>query len=233
MFTRIKLYLAIVVLFALAILALAGVKETDAPVPFETATVHFEQNATDGDVEVVFEAKGGDQGLAQLTVLAPDGRTVVDFKAPDPPTMGIRSFRFESPEPTDIQGLKAAYPAGAYRFTGATSDGQTFNSESALNHELPATISFVQPAPEAEGVSVEALEIKWTAIEGLAACLITLEQEDMGLNVSAKLPGTATTFAVPEGFLLPGKEYKIAIGTVTDEGNTSFVETSFTTAESE
>ncbi len=228
--TRLKILLALIALMAFQVLALCAGKKNDAPGPFETATVRFEQNATDGDVEVVFEAKGGDQGLAKLTVVAPDGRTVVDFTAPDASTIGIRSFRFESPEPTDIEGLKAAYPQGAYRFTAATSDGLHFSSESALNHKLPATTSILQPAAEAEGVSVEALQITWNPIRGLAACLITIEQEDMDLYVSAKLPGSATTFSVPNGFLLPGIEYKIAIGTVTEEGNASFLETTFTTA---
>ncbi|MCG8607857.1 hypothetical protein MJD09_23085 [bacterium] len=160
MLARIRIYLAIIVLLVLHILAVALGKEPDTPSSFETATVHFEQNATDGDVEVVFEVIGGDKGLAQLTILAPDGRTVVDFKAPDPSTMGIRSFRFESPEPTDIEGLKAAYPEGAYHFTGATSDGHQFNGESTLNHRLPEIASFVQPEPKAEAVNVEALELK-------------------------------------------------------------------------
>jgi len=35
---------------------------------------------------------------------------------------------------------------------------------------------------------------------------------------------------VPDGFLLPGTEYQLAIGTVSAEGNVSFVETTFTTA---
>ena len=226
-------YLVTIVLLAMHNLVIGAAKGPDASPPFELATVYFEQNATDGDVEVVFEAKGGKQGLAKLTVLSPDGRKVVDFNAPDASTLGIRSFQFESPEPTDIPGLKAAYPQGTYHFTGATFDGRTFSSEARLSHELPATAAFVHPNAEAEGVSVRALEIKWDAIEGLVACLVTLEQEDLDLNVSARLPGTARSFAVPEGFLLPGQEYKLAIGTVTEEGNTSYVETNFTTAESE
>ncbi|MCG8607858.1 hypothetical protein MJD09_23090 [bacterium] len=66
----------------------------------------------------------------------------------------------------------------------------------------------------------------------MAACLVTIEQEELDLNISAKLPGTTTTFAVPEGFLLPGKEYRMAIGTVTENGNTSYIEATFTTADS-
>jgi hypothetical protein len=67
-------------------------------------------SVSDGDVEVVFDVVGGKEGLARLTVVAPDGRTVVDFTAPDASTLGIRSFQFESPEPPDIGGFKAAYP---------------------------------------------------------------------------------------------------------------------------
>jgi hypothetical protein len=38
------------------------------------------------------------------------------------------------------------------------------------------------------------------------------------------------TFVVPDGFLLSGTQYELSIGTVTDAGNISFVETTFTTA---
>ena len=58
---------------------------------------------------------------------------------------------------------------------------------------------------------------------------MTIEQEELALEITATLSGTATKFAVPDGFLAPGTEYTLAIGTVSKEGNTSFVETTFTT----
>ena len=64
---------------------------------FEHAAVYFEQNATDKDAEVVFEAQAGDSGLATLNVVASDGRTVINFKAPES-QLGLRQLRFESPE---------------------------------------------------------------------------------------------------------------------------------------
>lgn len=208
----------------------AGKKSSSTDTPFAFVNVHFEQNATDGDIEVVFEATGGDAGLAMLNVVSPDGRTVVDFTAKDPSTMGIRSFRFESPEPKDVEGLKAAYPQGAYTFTGATSAGDKFHGKSTLNHKLPATVSFKYPAEEAEDVPLKNVKISWGPVANLAAYLIALEQEGSDVNITAKLPGTATSFAVPDGFLQPGTEYKLGIGTVTEGGNMSMVETSFTTA---
>jgi hypothetical protein len=75
---------------------------------FPIATVHFEQNATDGDKEVVFQVKGETEGLDELIIRSPEGRTVVAFKAPDAPTLGMRQFRFETPEPGDSKALKAA-----------------------------------------------------------------------------------------------------------------------------
>ena len=51
----------------------------------------------------------------------------------------------------------------------------------------------------------------------------------MELSITAKLSASVTRFAVPDGLLLPGIEYELSIGTVTEQGNISFVETTFTT----
>ncbi len=200
---------------------------------FAVANVRFEQNATDGDVEVVFEVKGGDEGFAMLTVVSPDGRTVIDFTAPDSSTLGIRQFRFESPEPKDVDGLKAAYPEGVYKFYGYTISGKEFYCESTLNHKLPPTVSFLQPGVDEEDVIIEGLKIKWNPVENLAVYIIEIDQEELGVNLLIKLPGSVTEFYVPEGFLQTGLEYTLSIGAVAKDGNSSFIETSFTTAEVE
>jgi hypothetical protein len=202
----------------------------EAPTAFEKAGVHFEQNATDGDVEVVFEATGSDDGLAKLGVTSPDGRTVLDFSAPDPTTMGLRSFAFESPEPKDVAGLKAAYPEGVYRFAGETAAGQRFRSESTLRHALPATASFLSPGIDAEDVAVDGLEIRWSPVAGVSGYVVEIEQDELDVKLKTRLPRAASSFSVPDGFLRPGTEYTLAIGTFTANGNLSVVETTFTTA---
>ena len=212
---------------------LLGAPSLRPPAPFAVASVRFEQNATDGDVEVVFEVKGGKDGLAKLAVVSPDGRTVIDFTAPDASTLGMRQFRFESPEPPDVAKLRAAYPEGVYTFTGTTAAGQKLQGASTLHHKLPATASFLRPAVGARGVSVRNLEITWTPVTNLATYILYIEQPELGLELTARLPGSAATFAVPNGFLVPGKEYQLGIGTVTPNGNISFVETTFTTAPTE
>jgi hypothetical protein len=193
------------------------------------ASVHLEQNATDGDMEVVFEVKGGQDGLSELRVAAPDGRPVVAFRAPDASTLGIRQFRFESPEPGDATALQAAYPEGVYAFAGTTSTGATLVGTATLSHRLPAPTTVVTPA--AAPVSVHECGISWSAVEGVASYVVSIKQKELNVQMTALLPGSSTSFAVPPGFLVPGRHYHLAIGTVTREGNIAYVETTFTTAQ--
>lgn len=194
---------------------------------FATASVHFEQNATDGDYEVVFRVKGGKEGLAELTIIAPNGRKVVAFSAPERVTLGMRQFVFESPEPQDFASLRAAYPEGEYVFHGKTFSGAMLAGKATLSHRLPQTTTILSPEPEAHGASA-AKQIKWRAVAGVSAYMVELKNDVS--NIAAKLPASATSFAVPDGFLAAGTKYKLAVGTVGGEGNISFVETSFTAA---
>jgi hypothetical protein len=201
--------------------------------PFAVATIHLEQNATDGDFEAVVEAKGGDEGLARLAVVAPDGRTVIDVSAPAATTLGVRQLRFESPEPGDFASLKTAYPEGVYTFTGTTATGAKHQGTATLRHALPATAAFLRPAARARGVNVNDLQITWSAVRNATAYIVTIEQAELDVSITARLPGSADRFAVPDGFLRAGTAYQLGLGTVTGGGNISFVETTFTTAAKE
>ena len=206
-----------------------GAKPRATPASFAVASVHFEQNATDGDMEVVFQVKGTKDGLAELNVVSPDRRTVVAFKSPDASTLGIRQFRFESPEPTDIKSLRAAYPEGVYRFYGKTVSGTLLAGKSKLSHRLPAATKVVKPAPKATHVPVKGLEVSWSAVTGVAWYVVAIERSDSNANFTATVPASATSLAVPDGLLSSGQEYSVSIGTVARDGNISFVEATFTT----
>jgi hypothetical protein len=211
-------------------LAAAGAAQASESQPFPQAGVRFEQNATDGDVEVVFEVTGPDDGLTKLSVVAPDGRTVVDFTAPDATKFGIREFVFESPEPRDVDRLKAAYPAGEYAFHGTSPEGVQFAGTSKLSHELPPTVAFLHPTQDAEGVEPRDLMITWTPVDAAAGYVVELEQSRLDTKVVVRQPAAAAKFAVPNGLLVPGTKYALGIGAISAEGNISFVETHFTTA---
>ena len=219
---------AFAVIFELAALGFAGVALADAK--FERLAVRVEQNVTDNDFEVVFEATSGDTAFAALKVAAPDGRVVIDFKSPNT-KQGMRTFRFESPEPKTLAGLQADYPAGKYTFTAGTVTGLTFSETATLSHKLPPAAAILRPRPKEHNVPVNGLRIEWRGPKGLATSLVTIENDDSGVKViQGALSGAATMFRVPHGVLAPGTKYKVAIGNVTPDGNASFVETTFTTA---
>jgi hypothetical protein len=226
---RIIAHSAVISAFLLVFSGSARAAENQAATPFPIATVHFEQNATDGDKEVVFQVKAETEGLVELIIRSPDGRAVVAFKAPDASTLGMRQFRFESPEPGDSKALKAAFPEGAYEFSGTTISGATLVGKSTLNHRLPATTTFLEPAPETESAPVKNFKMSWSAVEGVSSYIVTIGQLELDASLIVRLPGSSTSFALPDGFLARDTKYKMVLGTVTSEGNTSFVETTFTT----
>ena len=230
MIKPIKIFGVLILLLSSHYLLTGYAQVSGSALSFAIANVHFEQNATDGDVEVVFEVKGGDEGLANLVVVSPDGRTIVDFTAPDVSTLGIRQFHFESPEKGNVESIKSAYPEGVYVFNGTTSDGKVFYGESTLIHNLPPTTVFLNPVADAEGVKFKDLEINWARVDSVSAYIIEISQDETDVNITAKLRETNSTFKVPDGFLLPDLEYNLSIGTMTEEGNLSFVETAFKTA---
>jgi hypothetical protein len=197
---------------------------------FEKVGIYLEQNLRDKDAEVKFEAIAGNAGLATLNVTAPDGRTVIDFKTPGS-KLGIRHLILESPEPKDLAAVQADFPAGAYIFTGLTTGGVKLEAKAVLSHSLPEVVSVVYPRRGQKSLSVAPLDIRWRPVKKSVASIVILEQEHTGREIRTNLSGTVTKFAVPGGFLQPGTEYTLAIGTVTKEGNKSFTEITFSTGD--
>jgi hypothetical protein len=187
------------------------------------------QNATDGDVEVVFEIKGGDDGLTSLIITAPDGRRVATFTAPGTSTLGLRQFRLESPEPPDAARVLAAYPEGPYAFASTTADGTASSGVATLSRSLPTAATVLSPADGSEGVPITGLVVRWTPVPNVEAYVIAVQGPDPGTVVTARMPASATALRIPDGVLHAATEYQLAVGSVLADGNTAFVETNFTT----
>lgn len=196
--------------------------------PFDSVAAHFEQNITDGDAEVVLKATSGDAGLSSLKIEGPDGRTVVDMKVPDS-KLGLRSFEFESPEPNDDGRLRADYPEGAYAFTGKTVSGAELAGTATLSHASPEPVEVVYPPEVASDVPLTGVIVTWRVNGSPESFVVDIEQEETGVKASFHLLGGVREVKVPDGFLLPDTEYKLAIGTVSPNGNRSFVEREFST----
>lgn len=216
--------------FLLGCIGPASAQSNGETSSFSIAKIHLEQNATDGDFEVVLEVNSGGEGLEKLTVVSPDGRKVVDYAATGKPTLGMRHFHLETPEPNDIKVMRSGYPEGVYTLAGATPSGLKLTGKVTLSHKLPPAVTLLTPKPDAENVAVKNLRISWAPVKNVAAYLLYIEQPDVNFEITARLPGSSTSFAVPDGLLSPGTAYSLGIGTVSNEGNTSFIETTFATA---
>ena len=222
--TKVKFFSAVAALwFAPGFAQAQGIEK------FETVKVYFEQNLRDKDAEVKFEATGGEIGLATLTVTAPDGRVVIDFKAGNS-KLGMRHLTLESPEPKNDGRVQKDFPAGVYKFAGTNVAGAKLQGQATLSHTFPAAASLVRPKPDEKDIPPQGLKLSWGAVKNTTATVVLIEHEKSGRTMRVNLPGDATTFAVPDGFLLPNTEYKLAIGTVAKDGNASYIETGFTTA---
>ena len=214
---------------ALAIVAI-GAHAAENHSPFDTAEIYVEQNATDGDTEIVMVATGGDDGLRLLHVRAPDGRVVLNTGSRDPSILGLREFVFETPEPPG-DAILEAYPEGLYEFHGSTHAGKRLHARAALSHTLPAP-TFITHPPAGGVIRPTSLTIEWTPVPGVAQYLLELENEsaDPEQALSINLPGDVTSFEVPAALLVPGAQYQVGIGTVAPNGNIVFVENAFLTA---
>jgi hypothetical protein len=212
--------------------SVADAARPDPPEPFDIAEIHVEKNATDDDTEIVIEAVGGDDGLCQFRVDAPDGRPIVHFNTVDRSTGGQREFVIESPEPPG-DAILAGYPEGLYRFRGRTCDGDPFDSADPLSHDLPAAVVITSPAAGSEVDASNGIVIEWSPVPGVAEFIVELENEsaDPEQTLSLNLPAGTTHLEVPASWIASGAEYQVGVATVAPNGNVVFAEIQFTTAE--
>jgi len=105
---------------------------------FEKVAVYLEQNIQDRDLEVKFEAIGSSVGLKTLKVVAPGGRTMIDFLAPDS-KLGIQYLTLESPEPKNDGSIQADFPEEVYQVTGTTAKGAGICESDRSEDNRPAS----------------------------------------------------------------------------------------------
>ncbi|MGH8251380.1 MAG: hypothetical protein ACREVI_11920 [Steroidobacteraceae bacterium] len=226
--SHLRVHAGFAMLAATAVAAASG----PPPMPFEEATMFVEQNATDGDTEVVISGTAGDDGLQLLTIKSPDGRTMATLRAPDLSTLGMREFHFESPEPPG-EAVLAAYPEGKYVLRGVSTTGEVFRTVLNLSHQLPAAATILHPADEAELPARQPLTIRWSKVTGVAGYVLEFENEsaDPEQALTIDLGPNVTSWRIPAALLPPGGEFQIGIHSIAENGNIVVVEQTFTTGE--
>jgi hypothetical protein len=213
---------------AAPVLLLTATSSALAASQFERTMIYLEQNVQDEDAELKVDVVAGSAGLSALRVVAPDGRTVIDFRTPES-KLGMRHYSLESPEPRNDGRLQADFPEGTYQFTGITSNGDTLTGEAALFHSFPEAALVVRPHRDEKNVPLSGMQIRWNSVKDAASLIVSVKHKDTGHQIMASLPGSATAFIVPDGFLTASTTYKFAVGTVSKVGSRTFTEASFTT----
>lgn len=195
---------------------------------FEELSLTLEQNATDGDSEVVLFAQGGDEGLRRLTVTAPDGRKVARIDG-DRRGIGLREFLLESAEPPDLDAVLASFPEGTYTFAGKAVGGDCLKGTAPLSHTIAPATTLATPE-EDEVVPIDSLVLSWTAVVGAERYVVELNNEDSGAEMTFEVFPPTTSLEIPPAVLAPDSEYQYGVGVRTAEGNLTVVERTFTTA---
>jgi hypothetical protein len=95
---------------------------------------------------------------------------------------------------------------------------------------MPEATSLARPRPGEKDVPATGLQVRWSPVKAVSLWQVVIEHEATGRSFKVNLPASTTAVAVPDGFLAAGTKYTLAVGTVAKDGNTTFVETTFTTA---
>jgi hypothetical protein len=231
MMTSVQLAVGLALVAASAVAAAAETGTTPPPSEFEEAAMYVEQNATDGDTEVVIAGTAGDDGLRLLQIKWPDREVMATLLA-DRSTLGMREFHFESPEPPG-EAVLAAYPEGRYALVGVATSGERFRTVLTLSHDLPPASTILSPAGDAEVPARVPLTIQWSQVPGIEKFVLEFENEsaDPERALTLDLPPGVTSFRIPARLLPAGSEFQVGIHTVAENGNIVVVESTFTTAE--
>lgn len=210
----------------LALAPIAGVwGQADAPGTFEVARVFFEMNATDEDLGLQLFLDG--DGWRRVTVRDPGGNVALDISADGAlGELGLTELFFESAEPSP-EAVLERFPPGTYRIEGVGVDGRRLEARWTLSHDLPAA-PIVSPA---DGSTLDAAEvvIAWKADVAVERYEVIVEAESETRVLEARLPGSVTSFRVPEGFLPPGTAGKFEVIAVAPNGNKTITEAGFVT----
>ena len=203
---------------------------------FSIAKIILEQNFTDGDMETVIVAKGGDAGLKRFWLFAPDGKLVYEFKSPsngrngrNGRNIGAREILVESPEPSDTEIVLRAYPKGMYTFIGESFLGEWLYSRATLSHELPTPATITFPSQDST-VSRYSLTVIWGAVAGATSYIVELKDRNTERKLEAQIPGNETMFQAPPAWIVPNANYQVEVSAINGAGNVTGTQLTFFTS---
>ena len=205
--------------------AISPVEATAAAAqPFEIAEAFFELNTTDHDMgfQVLVDA----EGWRRVNLVDPNGRRVFGIQAENKlAEIGITELRFESEEPSPSE-VRSRFPAGDYTFRGETVEGASLMSRVHLSQTMLPAPSFTPR--NGQLVDRDNAVVRWEAT-GAEMVEVIIEQDELGHVLDVTVSGTTDRLSIPRQFLRPGREYKIEILSIAENGNRTIAESTFRT----
>lgn len=195
-----------------------------AATPFEIAQAFFELNTTDHDMgfQVFLDA----EGWKRVSLTDSRGRRVFGLQTDNKlAEIGITELRFESEEPEPPE-IRSRFPEGEYILRGETVEGGSLVSRINVSQRM-------LPAPSVtprNGQLVDPRNVvaRWEA-PGADMVELIIEQDDLGHVFDVTLSSSTDRLTIPPQFLRPGREYKIEILSIGENGNRTIAESTFRT----
>jgi hypothetical protein len=180
-----------------------------------------------------------------MSILDPRGRTI--FTSTTKGRMaeqGGTELFLESAEPSfsdfSLEQLLERWPEGEYRFRGRGLDGERFVGSAQLTHDIPAGPTLVSPTEGDTLQDPNATVVAWEPVEPpngspIIGYQVLVVNPETGLTalpdtvLDVMMPPTATSMAVPPGFLQPDTEYEWEVLAIESSGNQTLSSSTFST----
>ena len=208
------------------------------------ARLKFEINSTalDGGVQVFIDA----DPWKSMEIFDSNGRKI--FRSTTQGSIGEQGgteLFLESGEPEfseqSLEELLALFPEGDYRFKGRGLEGEKLFGTAMLTHTIPDGPVLVSPLEGGAPVDPNNAVVQWETVEdpngvpiiGYQVLVVQLEPDFPAIpkvSLDVMMPATATSLAVPPGFLLPDTEYEWEVLAIEESGNQTLSTTFFKTA---
>lgn len=202
-------------------------------VKLKDARLKIEVNATDGDagIQVFIDA----DPWKWMDIYDPYGKMIFrSITRGRFAKQGGTELFMESAEPNfndlTLEKFLQRFPEGIYRFRGKGMEGETLVGSTKLTHNLPAGPELVSPLEGQGLVDPANAVVMWqpvgapngSPIIGYQVLVVQIKSNFTAIPkvvLDVMMPATATSMAVPHGFLLPDTEYEWEVLAIEASGN--------------
>ena len=213
-----------------------GDKATKKIIPFTDARLRIELNAAEGDsgLHALLDA----EGWQYVRIYDPRGSLVFHVAGGGSVRKsGLAELIFESAElgfeELPLEEFLKRFQAGQYLCVGTTTGGDTLFSIATLTHALPDEAVLLSP-PDGSVQDPNNIVVQWAPLPDPAGSrsvryeVFVVEDGSVSKRVlSAVLPATQTSMAIPAAILTPNCSNKWAILAIEAGGNQTLSEASF------